>query len=378
MEIYKRIPHNSILNDLFKGKAIIIVGARQVGKTTLLEQITSSLKDKKILHINADNPTDATLLSKKDFEQLKTIVGDNEVIIIDEAQRISNIGVTIKLLVDNYKGTKQVIATGSSSINLLQSTSEPLTGRKYTYHLYPISFQEHQLSFSKLITLKNLENFLRFGMYPEIIKTDGQKEKIRLLQEITSSYLFKDILEFQAIRNPQVLTDLLKALSLQIGSEVSYTELSNILNISYKTVEKYIDLLEKSFVIFRLAPFSRNKRREIAKNKKIYFYDVGIRNAVIDNFNTFDKRNDIGQVWENFIISERIKYREYQRIYTSQYFWRTYDGSEIDLVEEREGKLLGYEIKYKSSKSKIPIKWKEYTNSEFKLINKDHLEDFIY
>ncbi len=379
MKIITRTLEPLILKDFFKGKAIIIVGARQVGKTTLFNQISANFKDKKILKINADNPTEADLLRKKDFNMLDQIVGDNEIVFIDEAQRIPNIGITIKLLVDNYKKTKQIVVTGSSTINLLQSTSEPLTGRKFTYHLYPISIEEFLQHTSQLETMKQIENFLRFGMYPEILETKPIEEKTRLLQELTSSYLFKDILEFQEVRNPQILNDLLKALALQIGSEVSYTELSSLLGIDMKTVERYINLLEKSFVVFRLSPFSKNRRREISKNKKIFFYDVGIRNALIDNFNTFDKRQDLGHLWENFVISERMKYREYHRIYATQYFWRTYDGSEIDLVEDREGKLFGYEIKYKAGENvKPPKKWLEYGNVDFEVINKDNLKRFAF
>ena len=354
------------------------MGARQVGKTTLLEQMMETVTDKKILNINADNPTDANILRNKDFSALSSIIGDAEIICIDEAQRIPEIGITIKLLVDNYKQNKQIIATGSSSINLLQSTSESLTGRKFTYYLYPVSIEEYLQTTDKLAILKEMNNLLRFGMYPEILKASSEDDKKRRLKELTSSYLFKDIFEFQHIKNPQVLHDLLKALALQIGSEVSYSELSNVLHIDSKTVERYVDLLEKSFIVFRLAAFSRNKRREISKNKKIFFYDVGVRNAVLDNFSSLDKRQDVGHLWENFIISERIKYREYHRIYSSQNFWKTYDGSEIDLVEEREGSLFGYEIKYSADTVKIPQKWQEYENAKFEVINKNKLEGFVY
>ena len=378
MSNIKRLQTPLIMKDFFKGKAIIVVGARQVGKTTLLDQLNDTYKDKKILRLNADNPTDIDVLRNKDFTQLEAIIGENEIILIDEAQRIPNIGIVTKLLVDNYKKTKQIILTGSSSMNLLDSTSEPLTGRKFTYRLFSISLEEYISHNDKLTAQKNLISFMRFGMYPEIVEADSNEEKVRLLREITSSYLFQDILEFQKIKNPQILNDLLKALALQIGSQVSYAELSNLLNIDSKTVERYVDLLEKSFVIYRLPTFSKNKRREISKSKKIFFYDLGIRNSILDNFSTFDTRNDLGHVWENFVISERMKFREYHRIYATQHFWRTYDGSEIDLVEDREGKLFGYEIKYSSDKKKIPSKWAAYKNSTFELINKDKLAGFIY
>jgi len=342
--MYKRAILSQISAQLFKGKAVIIVGPRQVGKTTLAGEIIEGASMKWI-KFNCDNPTDREKLNNKDLEQLKILIGENRIIFIDEAQRVETIGQTIKLLVDEYGDKKQIIATGSSSINLLEKTSEPLTGRKRVFRLFPLSVKEI-FSDSGLLDLeKKLEELLVFGSYPEIINTSGAEEKIEALVEITSSYLFKDIFEFQEIRNAAILDSLLRALALQIGSEVSYNELANILGIEKKTVERYVDLLEKNFIIFRLPPYAINKRRTISKLHKIYFYDVGVRNAIIGNFNALASRTDAGALWENFVLVERIKFSEYEKIRAGRYFLRTYDGAEIDLVEEKSGKIRGYEFK---------------------------------
>ncbi|MBN1463014.1 MAG: ATP-binding protein [Paludibacteraceae bacterium] len=366
-----------ILKDLFKGKAIILVGARQVGKTTLVREIQAELQDKHaIKYLNLDNPGDLAGLTDVNFEDLDRLFAKTDIIIIDEAQRLQSIGLVIKLLVDNYKNEKQVIATGSSSINLLDFTNEPLTGRKFTYHMFPLSLDElyhdtHELE-------KGFKSNIIFGFYPEISKEQTKDDKIRLLRELSTSYLYKDIFEFQDIRNPEVLGKLLQLLALQIGSEVSYSELASQLGLDYKTVERYIDLLEKAFVVFRLSAYSTNKRREISKNRKVYFYDLGVRNTIIDNFNQLDLRTDLGQLWENFLVVERMKYREYNNIYAKQYFWRTYDSGEIDLVEDRETKLFGYEFKWKKATGSAPKTWQDYPNAEYKLINKDNFSDIVF
>ncbi|MEN9389426.1 MAG: hypothetical protein RLY61_510, partial [Candidatus Parcubacteria bacterium] len=265
-----------IQKDFFKGKAIILVGARQVGKTTLIQEIQQLLASKySIKYLNLDNAGDLDSLTNVNFEDLDRLFTNTDIILIDEAQRLTSIGLVLKLLVDNYKEKKQVIATGSSSINLLDFTSEPLTGRKFTYHMFPLSLQEVYEDTSAL--LKGYENNLIFGFYPAVVKTAANEDKIRLLRELSTSYLYKDILEFQDIRNPEVLVKLLQLLALQIGSEVSYSELGSQLGLDYKTVERYINLLEKAFVVFRLTAYSSNKRREVSKNKKVYFYDLGIR-----------------------------------------------------------------------------------------------------
>lgn len=263
---------------------------------------------------------------------------------------------------------------------MLDNTQEPLTGRKYAYNLFPLTLEEIFPANNQLKMLKTLESLLVFGSYPEVVSQRSFNDKQELLQELASSYLYKDILTFQQIKSPDVLLRLLKALALQIGSQVSYSELANTIGIDKKTVEKYIDLLEKSFVVFKLSPYTKNKRREISKLKKIYFYDLGIRNAIINNFNFFENRNDIGDLWENFIISERMRYRAYHKIYANQYFWRTYDGSEVDLIEERSGKLEGYEFTWnvKQAKKKLsPMSWLDYPKSSWRIITSRDLNGFV-
>lgn len=377
--IYKRSIANTIQNDLFKGKAIVLAGARQVGKTTLINSLSYSVSRDNILYINADNPTDRDLFTHHDLEYYLPILSGKDLIIIDEAQRIINIGLTIKILVDHYQSTKQFLLTGSSTLRLLDQTSEPLTGRKFVHHLYPLSYQEIVDNTGELKTSKIQSQLLTYGSYPEIISLESSQEKIRRLLELFDSSLFRDILEFQSIKNPTILHSLLKLLSLQVGSEVSYSELGNLLRVDQKTIEKYVDLLEKSFVVFRLPAYSSHKKREVSKNKKIYFYDLGIRNAAINNFNSLANRDDLGRLWENFVIVERLKYRSYQGMHLNQYFWRTYDGAEIDLVEEGSGQLGGYEIKHQiNKKSRAPAKWLEYKNSHFTTITPNSLKGFIY
>lgn len=363
----------NIKKDFFKGKIIIVTGARQVGKTTLVSDL---LKDKdSVLELNGDNITDRQILEGKDFKQLESIVGDHRYIFIDEAQKIEGIGEILKLLVDNYKDNKQIIATGSSSLNLLSNTSEPLTGRKLVHYLYSLSLKEVSPKLNPLEVEKLLPNLLIYGSYPEVF-TSGVDDKKRLLNEITSSYLYKDILELENIKNPAVLAKLLSALALQLGSEVSLNELSNLVGLDVKTVERYIDLLEKNYVIFRLPPYYTNKRKSLSKLNKIYFYDLGIRNSLINNFNGLDNRNDIGGLWENFLILERLKFREYNNIQASQFFWRTYDGAEIDLVEDRGGLLWGYEFKWGNKHTSLKS-WQEQKNTKYKLINKENFISFV-
>lgn len=366
-----------IIKDFFTGKAVILVGARQVGKTTLVKEIQDELsRNYSTKYLNLDNHGDLNSLTDVDFEDLDRLFANTDIIIIDEAQRLQSIGLVIKNLVDNYGNKKQVIATGSSSINLLDFTNEPLTGRKFTYHMFPLSLEE---LYSDVHALKkNYTNNIIFGFYPEIAYTKTNDNKIRLLRELATSYLYKDILEFQDIRNPEVLGKLLQLLALQIGSEVSYSELASQLGLDYKTVERYINLLEKAFVVFRLPAYSSNKRREVSKNKKIYFYDLGVRNTIIDNFNPVELRTDLGQLWENFLVVERMKYREYNNIYAKQYFWRTYDSGEIDLVEDRETKLFGYEFKWQKAGGSAPNTWSAYSNSEYEVVNKDNFLDFVF
>lgn len=378
--MYSRILLEPILKYFFKGKAIILLGPRQTGKTTLSLALLEFFKNKKKIGIfNCDNPEDRDRLNEKNLESLIGLVDDLDIVLIDEGQKVETIGQTSKLLVDHYKDKKQFVITGSSSFNLLDKTGEALTGRKLVFDLLPLSLEEIYPEKNILKISKELENHLIFGSYPEIVWQKSFERKRRFLKELATSYLFKDILEFQKIKKSDVLFKLLKALALQIGSEVSFNELSNIVGIDKKTVEKYIDLLEKNFIIFKLSPYTKNKRREIMKSKKIYFYDLGIRNEIINNFNFLSDRNDAGALWENFVAVERLKYQNYHNIYSHNYFWRTYDGSEIDWIEERDGKLFGYEIKWnKNRRATVPSKWKEYSNGEYKIISKENLKGFIF
>ncbi len=372
---------DDIKNKFFKGKAVILVGPRQVGKTTLSEKIITEYEQsgKNIKRINCDNPTDREILLNKDLEFLMKVVGDADIVFIDEGQKVATIGQTIKLLVDHYKDKKQILVTGSSSFNLLDQTQEALTGRKYVYKLYPLSFEELYPEKDFLKISKELETHLIYGNYPDVINNPDFDGKRAVLNELSSSQLYKDILEFQEVKDSTTIRNLLKALALQIGSEVSYTELSVIVGIDKKTVERYVDLLEKSFIVFRLSPYFKNKRKEISKLRKIYFFDLGVRNTIINNFNPLDMRNDTGFLWENFLMVERMKKRAYNNIYANQYFWRTYDQKEIDLVEEYGGELHGYEFKWNTKKtSKAPKGWlKTYKNASYEVITPDNYLEFV-
>lgn len=373
--MYKRILEDKIKEKFFKGKAIIIVGARQTGKTTLSLKIVKEFKTKKF---NCDNPTDRDLLSNRDLEFLKSLVGDAKVVLIDEGQKVENLGQTLKLLVDHYKKEKQIIVTGSSSFNILDKTEEPLTGRKFVFNLFPLSIEEIYPDKDVSLIMKELETYLVYGSYPEVQVKTRMEEKQEVIHEISESYLYKDVFEFQKIKKSTTLDNLLRALALQIGGEVSYTELSNIVGIDKKTVENYIDILEKNYIIFRLYPYAQNKRKVISKLKKVYFWDLGIRNSIINNFNFLNFRNDVGALWENFCILERLKYQSYHKIYSNNYFWRTYEGAEMDLIEERGGKLYAYEFKWSDKKKiKEPLFLKDYKESSFSLISPKNLKGFI-
>lgn len=373
----KRILKENILKHAFQGWVLIIQGPRQVGKTTLSLEIVKDLRIKGSVRIfNCDDPDHRNLLENRGLEALKSAIGNNKVIFIDEGQKLSTIGQTLKLLADYFKKSIQIIVTGSSTMNLLDKTQEALTGRKKVYSLYPISLEE--VSLKGNLDKKKLETLLVFGSYPHVVTARKKEDKIDILKELKISYLYRDVFDFQGMRNADIFMNLVKALAYQIGNEVSYTELANLLKINRATVERYIHVLEQSFIIFRLPVFTKNKRRELSKLRKIYFYDVGIRNAVINNFNSIDKRDDLGALWENFMVIERMKFREYHHIEANQYFWRTYDGSEVDLVEERDGKLYGYEFKWKPREYvRVLAKWKEYKGSSYRVITPDKLKGFI-
>ena len=375
--MYKRILKGKIQDKLFKGKAIIIIGARQTGKTTLSLELINDYKEK-VRIFNCDNPTDRDLLSNRDIEFLKNLIDDAKLVFIDEGQKVETLGQTLKLLVDHYKTKKQIIVTGSSSFNILDKTEEPLTGRKFVFNLFPLSLEEMYPEKDVLKILKELEINLIYGNYPEVVVKKSLEEKQEIIREISSSYLYKDILEFQKIKSSATLNNLLKALALQIGSEISYRELANIVGVDKKTVENYIDILEKNFIVFRLYPYAKNKRKVISKLRKVYFWDLGIRNSIINNFNLLDSRNDVGALWENFAILERLKYQTYHNIHSNNYFWRTYGGAEIDFIEEKGDELDAYEFKWNDKKNiRISSFREDYPDSSFYKISPKDIKGFI-
>lgn len=368
----KRLLQSDLEDRIFKGKAILVFGARQTGKSTLAEIVLEG-QGQDFLILNGDDADVREELANTTATRLKSIIGNKKIVLIDEAQRIDNIGLALKLIIDQLKEV-QVIATGSSSFDLSNQVNEPLTGRKYEFMLYPISFEEMVNHHGLLQEKRMLEQRMLFGYYPEIVTSVGEeKERLKLL---AGSFLYKDLLMLEEIKKPAILEKLLKALALQIGSEVSYTELGQLIGIDRKTVEKYIDLLEKAFVLFQLPAFSRNVRNEIKKGKKIYFYDCGIRNAIINNFNTLGNRTDTGALWENFIIVERIKFLKYKGIDCNHYFWRTSQQQEIDLVEETDSNLTAFEFKWnKNAKAHIPQTFIEnYPGTVKQVINPDNFE----
>ena len=360
---------------IHQGKLLVITGPRQVGKTTLMKQVLD-FPNEKVLWLNCDNPDDRQSLFDATTSALKSLIGGYKLVVIDEAQRVPNIGLTLKILADEFPDV-QVIASGSSALDLANSIKEPLTGRKREFQLYPISTAELCLHTSPREEKRLLEQRMIFGFYPEVINHPSERQEA--LQEITSSYLYKDILSLADVRMPTVLQKLLLALALQIGSEVTFNELGNTIGIDKETAEKYIDLLEKAFVVFRLNSFSRNMRRELKKSRKIYFWDNGVRNAIINNFNSLDLRNDKGALWENFIISERMKYLSYNRIHSHVYFWRTTTGKELDWLEERDGKLFAFEAKWNPERrSKLPLGFREaYPGTEFQVVNRENYLDIL-
>jgi predicted AAA+ superfamily ATPase len=364
-----------IIKKLFKKKAIIITGARQVGKTTLVKNLAEKL-GQPFVFLNCDEPDIMSILNRPSSTQLKQLIGTKKLIIIDEAQRIPAIGLTAKLIVDNFPDI-QLILTGSSSLEIANELNEPLTGRKFEYTLFPFSYSELANNSSALEEKRLINNRMIYGNYPEIINNPSEEED-RLL-ELTSSYLFKDILSLGSIKKPAIIDKLTQALALQIGSEVSLNELAGTLGHDKNTISKYIDLLEKTFVIFSLNSFSRNLRNELKKSRKIYFWDLGIRNAIIKNFNPLDIRSDKGALWENYIISERLKYLNNTGKKVNSYFWRTAQHQEIDYIEEFSGKLYAYEIKWnQGAKVKSPVTFmKAYPDSEFNVINTENYFELI-
>ncbi|MDP2089764.1 MAG: ATP-binding protein [Flavobacteriaceae bacterium] len=369
--MFTRIIENKIKEKIHGGKAIVVVGARQVGKTTLLKNILEGLD---YLFLDADDPTIRNLLSSPNTEQIRTIITDHQIIFLDEAQRIPGIGLTLKIITDQFKHV-QLFVSGSSSFDLGNELNEPLTGRKWEYEMFPISWEEYESKIGFIKSEQQLENRLLYGFYPEVINNQGKERET--LKNLVNSYLYRDILAFSDIRRPEVLEKLLQALALQMGNEVNYNELSQIVGINKITVQKYIEILEKAYIVFRLHSFSRNLRNEIKQNRKIYFYDNGIRNMIIGNFNPLDLRLDKGALWENFLVSERLKQNNYKETFSKMYFWRTKQQQEIDFVEERNGEIFGYEFKWNHKKMKFPQNFIETYNAKGFVIDKNNFRDFV-
>ncbi len=361
---------------LSPNQALIIYGPRQVGKTTLLTNFLKNT-DLKYKLISGDDLDAQNVIGSQHISLIKEYVKGYELIAIDEAQKIPHVGDGLKIMVDNIPDIK-IIATGSSSLDLSGQIGEPLTGRKKTLTLYPVSQMELVNLYNPYELKEKLGDWLIFGSYPKVVVTSDKQEQKNIITEITHSYLLKDILELEKIKNSKIILDLLRLMAFQIGQEVSLSELGQQLGLNYKTVARYLDLLEKSFVIYNLRGFSRNLRQEINKKSKYYFYDLGIRNAIISNFNSLELRDDIGPLWENFLVMERLKKQAYTSLGSNNYFWRTWGKQEIDWVEEREGKLFGYEFKWRAQKSKTPNDFlKNYNGSEYAVINRENYLDFI-
>ena len=373
-----RIIEKKIKDCLFKKKVIIIYGARQTGKTTLVKKILADYKNLSSLYLNCDEEDIRLLLQNAATStQLKQIIGNHQLVIFDEAQHINNIGIKLKLLVDNFPH-QQIIVTGSSSFEISQNIAQPLTGRNFTFWLYPFSLKEIAAFYSTYEIKRLLENFLIYGLYPEVVTSPSLSEKKTIINSIAQDYLFKDILKWRGIKGEETTKKILQALALQIGNEVSFNELANLVGVSKETVASYIDILEKAFIIFKVPPFSRNRRKELGKLRKIYFYDLGIRNALINNQNPLTLRNDVGALFENFIVAEKKKQQNFIGDLKNLYFWRSYEKQKIDLVEEYQGKIFAYEIKWQKTKNKPPRAWqKNYPQSFWQVINKENFLEML-
>ena len=374
--LIKRELQERIEARLSPGKVILIFGPRRVGKTFLINEIVKQTTDRRLI-LNGEDVTSLALLAERSIANYRNLLNNIDLLIIDEAQNVPEIGKVLKLIVDEVPQVK-VIASGSSSFDLLNKTGEPLTGRSYSFLLFPISQRELSGIENRLETRQNLELRLVYGSYPEIVTMKDNALRADYLKELVNAYLFKDLLSLDGIRNAGKLRDLLTLLAFQTGNEVSMTEIGSQLGLNKNTIDKYLDLLSKVFIIHRLGGYSSNLRKEISKNSKWYFYDNGIRNALISNFNPLSIRQDAGQLWENYLISERLKKRQYQSEPVNLHFWRTYDGQEIDLIETGIDSLKAYEIKWKDKKVKIPGAWQRaYPDAPFTIINPDNYLDWI-
>lgn len=372
--IYRSV-EQQITKKLFKGKAILLLGPRQCGKTTLAQAIVQKT-NKPTLWFNGDDADVPSLLQQSNTTKLKAIIGKNELVVIDEAQRIENIGIVIKLILDTIKNV-QVIATGSSAFELANKINEPLTGRKFEYNLFPLSFSEMAASTNLLEEQRLLEHRMIYGYYPEIVTSPGDEEN--LLRLLSDSYLYKDLFALEQLKKPVLLQKILQALALQLGSEVSYHEIGQLTGADNETVEKYIDLLEKCYVVFKLPSLSRNMRNEIKKGRKVYFFDNGIRNSIIRNYSPLNLRNDKGALWENFLVAERWKRNEYSSYYPNRFFWRTHAQQEIDYIEEARGNLTGWEFKWSPKAKKLIPKTflNGYPGSSITFIHTENFTDFV-
>lgn len=359
-------------------KVLILLGARRVGKTELIKNYLEEIPAESYLQLNGEDINDVNLLKERSVNNYKRLLIGVNLLVIDEAQNVPDIGMILKLIVDSIDGI-QVIATGSSMFDLSNKLGEPLVGRKNTLYLFPFAQIEFSENENYKQTLENLEERLLFGGYPELIQYDSWEDKKEYLFEIINSYLLKDILVFEGIKHADKIYDILRLIAYQVGKEVSIQELANQLQLSKNTVANYLDLLSKVFILFKIEGFSRNLRKEIVKSSRWYFYDNGIRNAIINNFNTLDSRNDIGDLWENYLAYERIKKQHYQKIKTNNYFWRTYDQQELDWLEEKGDNLEGFEFKWNENKKvKIPTAFaKAYPEADFTVVNKSNYLDFI-
>lgn len=370
-----RLIKEQIDKRLYRGKVIIVVGPRQVGKTTLLRMLTSDT-DRRVVVWNCDEPDVRRKLAEPSSTQLGAETANVDLILIDEAQRVQNIGITLKLLVDNYP-EKQVVVTGSSAIELSNSINEPLTGRKYEYVMYPFSAEELIREFGATEERRRLERRLIYGSYPEVVNLEGEERET--LTNLVSSYLYKDIFSFQDVRKPEIIEQLLQALALQVGNEVSFNELGRLLGLTSITIQRYIDLLEKSYVVFHLRSFSRNVRNELKKSRKIYFYDNGVRNALIGDYKPLALRNDTGALWENYVISERMKHNAYSGFYGKSYFWRTQQQQEVDYLEDYDGGLHAYEFKWNPVRQPrlTDTFAKGYPDHTFLVVTPENYQDFV-